>query len=401
MVLLASCAVALLPSGSALAQSDDGSSSTASIATQLVLAADESLGADATVAVLLAYDSGYEVLQIVEAIAAGLLAPDGTVTEDDGVQVPPFRAPSGAIAFADAAARSAGVAGGFSVAGGAGEQIALDVLERGIAKTTTRIDKKVDLEARAERVGASNEDVFTAMLTIALMAEGYSPEQIILDGFAAGGIRITSTAGSGVQLVDENGKRLRPDGVEESPEAEEQAATVELLADSIIDLVAGFDPSLAANEPLDRATDELVTVEIDVSDADGDAIFIEARGTLGKPKDSSLGAFLIGRVEGELTATGECSDVPYEVSGPVVLGLSGPVGKNTAPVTIALTDISVTGDLSDDCFGDIDTLEYFLGIQRFGPVEVRSSGPKAFTGKSTVDQTFQENSGTVTIEFRG
>lgn len=393
-------ALVWFPGGNVSAQSDDDAPQlTGSLAVQLLLAADSSLEADAPVAVLRAYDGGYEVLQIVEAMGEALLARDGTITDEDGVPVDPFRAPSRLIA-GDVAPSRMGVVSGLRVTG-TGEQIALDVLERGVAKTTKRIDKKVDLEARAERVGASDEGVFTAMLTIALMAAGYSPEQIILDGIAAGGIRLTATAASGVVIVDENGKRLRPEGVEESPEAEEDTGVVDLLADSIIDLVAGFDPSLAAAERLDRDTDQVITVEIDISDTDGDAIFIQARGSLGKPKDRSLGAFLIGRAEGELTAAGECGRVPYKVTGPVVLGLSGPAGQDTASVSIAMTDVSITGDLSDQCIGDVETLEYFLGIQRFGPVDVRIRGSHAFTGRSTADYTFQESTGTVTIKFLG
>lgn len=381
--VITACALAFAP-GAVWAQSDEGDSGASggggSLAAQLLSAADQSLGEDATLAVLRAFDRGYEVLQVVEAMFEGLLAPDGTITDEDGAPVEPFLPPSNLIE-GDGVPTGASTSGFRATAGTSPEQIALQALETDIAKTTKQIDKQVDLEARAERVDASTPDLFTMLTVIALRAKGYSMEQIIVDGFAADGIELDGIGFIPV-ILDEKGKVLRPDGVAESPDTEEQAGSIEQLENEIIDLVGGVDPATAAEEAIKK--EFTVDLEITVSIDDDSAYGITATGKLGDPKSRSeqFDGYVIGAAAGHVDGDGTCTigdfigeTAGWTVTGPVDLGIAGRVDGNTASVKAgvvqAILDVRVENE--DTICGDLiqDTSEAAVRALRVGPFDLK------------------------------
>lgn len=390
-------ALVAVPGVEAFAQEDDGGGeSSGSLAQQVLAAADDALGADAAVAVVRAYDRGYDLLQIIEALFDGFVADDGTTTDDEGVSLAPFREPTNVIEEnATTRVRLVAVDGAL-IAGpeGSGETIALDVLERGIQKTTKRLDKKFDLEGRAERSGVSDASLLTMLDVFLLIEQGYSPEQVIVDGFAAGGIKGVPGP-PGALLVDEHGKRIKPDGVEESPEHEEAAEQLESFAGDILDAVAGIDPFSAADLPFKPQLD--VEIEI-VLTSDANETIV-GKGRIGFPRKKSQRGYVIGNGKGELTGAGACSlseggiagdanSHPWEVSGNLQLGFSGVIDDSTDPATaairIALINFSptVTGDDSL-CVDVVRDTAGAVATQTFGPVRVRLRKGAEATSEST------------------
>lgn len=356
-------------------------------------AADESLGANATVAVLRAYDRGYELLQIFQAIYDGGLAADGSIVDADGVAVAPFREPSGVIEGDGSSVAVAGaLAIGFGGGPATGEDIAIEALETGIAKTTKRIDKKVDLEERAERAGASDEDIFTMLAVMVLMDQGYSPEQIIVDGIVAGGIRFLGIE-KGLAIVDEEGKRIRPDGVEVSEDTEEAAGQLDSFSGEIVDAIGGIDPRTGAGT--DFASNFVIELEISAIASDS-SITIVGSGQLGQPKDRSLRGFVVGNGDGEVVGHATCSDRPVNYSGSAEFGFSGPVTDERATIRIAIVDTTLAGDDTSGCFGDLDDVEQVLESQTYGPLKVRlRDGATA-----TADSSFGDSAVTTTVTIR-
>ena len=320
-------ALAMFGGPPAAALDSGGDEPSPSLIEQATRAASRSLGAAAPVAILRAQDRGYDVLQVIEAVLAERLDVDGSITDEDGAPVVPFRASAGQIegdAPSDATS---------------GEAIGLAALERGVDRTTARLDKRVGLEARAERVGASEASILTGLATIALLNDGYSPEQIIVDGVMGRGITIKNPV-DGPVIVDGRGKVQKPDGVEESPEHEGSAAAIDSFVTDVVDLIGGVDPHTAATEPF-RAQFE-VQIDVQIDGADGVSYSIVGKGRIGTPTDKSLRTFAIGQGVGELVGRGACSignskEHPYEVSGNLVFGMSGPVKNDTvAPALFAL-----------------------------------------------------------------
>jgi len=382
LALLATAALTAVGAPDALAQSDDAENK-GSLGTQVLRAADESLGGDAVVAVVRAYDRGYDLLQILEGVFDGRVAAGGTITDDEGAPVEPFRPPSGLIE-GDGSATT----GGFGPEPTSGEAIGIDVLERGIGKATKRIDKKVDLDARSERIGASEDSLFTMLAIFVLMADGYTPEQLIFDGFVAGGIRLV---GPGVDFVilDEKGDEIPPAGVEPSPDQEEESGTIDTFIADALDVVGGVDPSTAAETPFKAQFDVKVQVAIG-----GDALTeINGTGRLGTPKQRSLKGFVVGTGKGELTTDAACSlsegdtgPHPYQVSGPVQFGFSGPVDDDQVTLRVAnvSADLQVTGDDSL-CVGVVrDTLVLFETLS-LGTVELELRRGARASAESTLE----------------
>lgn len=346
-----------------------------SLVQQLIVAADESLEGDATVAVLRAYDRGYDLLQIIEAVFESLLAADGAITDEDRVAVAPTQKPAGLIAGDGAAAGTGGPVGGRTRPSGptSGEEIGLDALERGVQKASKRLNTKNDLAARADDYDTSL-DIVTMLTVIVLIDEGYSPEQIIIDGFIENGISIDV---QGVKIRDAKGKVLRPDGVEPSGADEEETAAVASLVDNLFDAISGEDPLAAADDSFKRQY--TLTIEVDITGDEGMSGSIEAKANIGARKGEK-GA-LSGRGTGTFTANGSCSlsqfdttKYPYTLSAPLRIGVSGrdSDGKATLNIGFAATS-SVKVDAGQSfCLGVVrDTADVSLQVISIPNVTVR------------------------------
>lgn len=352
-------ALALLGGPAAAARDSSDEEPSGSLAEQVTGAAVRSLGAAAPVAILRAEDRGYDVLQLVEAILEERLAVDGTITDEDGAVIVPFRDPSGLIEGDPA---------------GSGEAIGIALLERGIDKVTTRLDRKVDLERRAERAGVPDESLFTGLAAIGLLADGYSPQQIIEDGLIGRGITLKSPV-DGPVIVDERGKVLRPAGIEESPEQQESAAAIDSFVADVVDLIGGVDPTTAATTPFDAQFQ--VAIEIEITDVDGASYTIVGDGKLGVPDDKGLRTFVVGRGGGDLVGAGACSlgggeQHPFEIEGNINLGLSGPATDGIGNVRVAVTEANL-GVVGDDslCVDIVREITPIFELITYGPVEVR------------------------------
>ena len=359
-IAILTSALVMLSGPTALALGgSDGDEASGSLVAQALQAADRSLGAAAPVAIMRANDRGYDVVQVLEAILDERLADDGTITDEDGAAVAPFRGPSGLLEGDPP---------------GSGEAIGIALLERGIDKAAAKLDKKFDLATRAERAAISDEsNVFLGMAVIGLMAEGYSPEQILEDGLQNRGITLRSA--TDLVIVDERGKALRPDGVEESPEHQESAAAIDSFVAGVVDVIGGVDPHAAAETAFDAKFNG--DIEITIESNEGASFRIVGEAKLGTPDDRSLRTFVVGKGDGKFAGGGACSvgageGHPYEVAGNVRLGLSGPVNQGTADLRIAITEanLEVNGDDSL-CVGVVrDTTDIFE-LVTYGPVEIR------------------------------
>jgi hypothetical protein len=379
-------ALVAVPAPAAFAQDEDEESSS-SLVRQVVTAADDSLGVDAAVAVVRSYDRGYDVLQIIEALFEGFVADDGTITDDDGASLAPFREPTNLIEENGTTSVRLVALDGAVVTGPApsGEAIALDVLERGIQKTTKRLDKRLDLDARAERVGASEDSLMTMLAALFLMSEGYSPDQIIIDGFAAGGIQWAGPS-AGLVLVDEKGKRIKPDGVEESPEHEEAAEQIDGLEQEILEAVGGLDVHTAATTSF--KTMFLVKVEIILGE--DTVVTISGKGRLGRPNDRGLRGVLVGHGTGKVSGGGACSvegleaPHPYELDGNVDLGFSGSIDQGSTRLHVGVTqaNVSVSGDDSL-CVDIVRDTSDILELLTLPLVELRLRDGAVDTGRSS------------------
>jgi len=355
-------ALAMFGAPAAAARDSGGDEPSGSLIEQATRAASRSLGAAAPVAILRAEDRGYDVLQVIEAILAERLDVDGSITDEDGAPVAPFRAAAGQIegdSPSDAAS---------------GEAIALRALERGITRTTKRLDKQVDLEARAERIGGSEPAVLTGLTVISLMTDGYSPEQLIGDGVMARGITIKSPV-DGPVIVDGRGEVQEPDGVDESPEHKESKGAIDSFSADVDDLIAGVDPHSAASEPFKARFEVQIDVQID--GADGVSYSVVGKGRIGTPTDKSLRTFAIGQGVGELVGTGACSigsgeEHPYEVSGHLVFGMSGPVRDDTVDLRIGVTEANLATEGDDSaCIDLVRETSDAIELVTYGPVEVK------------------------------
>ena len=378
-IAILTSALVLLSGPTALALGAGGrDEASGSLVAQALQAADRSLGAAAPVAILRAEDRGYDVVQVLEAILDERLADDGSITDEDGAAVAPFRGPSGLIEG--------------DVSAASGEAIGIALLERGIDKATARLDKKVDLERRAERAGVPDEALFTGLAVIALMNDGYSPEQIIVDGLIERGITLKNPT-DGPVIVDNRGTALRPDGVEESPEHQESAAAIDSFVADVVDVIGGVDPHTAAKTAFSANSE--VEIEIAVAIDDGAASFtIAGKARLGTPHDKSLRAFMIGSGDGEFVGAGACSvgggeRDPYEIAGNVVFGLSGPVHEGRVSLRIGITEanLTVTGDDSL-CVDIVRDPGNIVEATTYGPVEIRlRDGATASATSPFVDET--------------
>ena len=359
-------ALVLAPAPVLAAGEEESGGSPARLAIQ---AADESLGAKAGIAVARAYDRGYDGLQVVESLYEHAVREDGTITEG-GKPLAPFRTPSGVVA---------GNGGPTSP-----EAIALDALERGIQKTTQQLDKKHNLTARAKQLDIENEEALTTILIIAATLQGYTPDQILVDGLMGGGFRLSP---AGMSIVDENGKRIPPGDVEVSEEQEEAESVVESFVLDAMDLVSGIDPRAAAETRYDQmfTADITITYTLD----EGSSYTIDGKAEVGRPTDKKLRQYLVGDGTGQMKGSGACwysgegTKHPYTVDGNVDFGISGRSENGGLTLRLAITEanLSVQGDNSL-C---VDVLRDSTGIFEaisFPPFDIR---PRA--GATATTQT--------------
>lgn len=236
------------------------------------------------------------------------------------------------------------------------------------------------------------------MLTvIALRAKGYSMEQIIVDGFVAGAIELDGVGFIPV-ILDEKGKILRPDGVEESPDTEEQAGSVEQLESDIVDLVGGVDPRDAADESFKKLFD--VKLEIVVTD-ESTEYTITAKGTLGKAKAWDLDGAVIGEAAGHIDGGGTCAigdfideSVPYDVTGPVDLGLAGRSDGNEVSLKAGIVDAIIDVEVDEDgtiCSDLVEeTTEPSIELLTVGPFDVKLKKGASGTASGPIfDATYE------------
>ncbi len=385
-------ATLMVPS-SALAQDEP----TASLVEQVITAADTSLGDEATVAVLRAADRGYDLLQIIEGLLESFVAADGTITDDEGAVVTPTLAPAGVIADNDSPV-AAGPAGGASrTAGGSpisGEQIGIRLLERGVGKTSAKLDKKEDLGERAAEYDTS-ADVFTMLTVLVLIDSGYSIEQIIVDGFMAQAVDIGFDGR--IAILDDEGRVLRPDGDEPAfGDDVETANAVNTFIDDVSDAISGEDPLASGDDSFKRQY--TMTVDIDITDSEGFNGTIEGKVNFGARKGEP--GKLSGRGTGAFNGSGACSlsdlnttKYPYKVSVPLRIGVAGASSGATATLEFGF---AATASARVDAEGDSicldvvrDTADSYTQLISVPGVEVRlRDGATANADNQNASQAF-------------
>ena len=223
---------------------------------------------------------------------------------------------------------------------GGSAPIVLDVLERGIQKATKKLDKRYDLTARAGRADVSNESLFTMMLVLAAALQGYTPEQLLVDGLLGGGLRLSAANVSGI-TIDEKGRPIKPGITEVSEDQEEAAPQIETFVLETLETIGGVDPHMvSATTPFRR--DFEVEIMITASSSDGASILIDGSGFIGRPEAKKLREFVVGKGEGKLEGSGACfisggPKHPYTLGGNVAFGI-GPGEAGTLSLRIVITD---------------------------------------------------------------
>ena len=180
-----------------------------------------------------------------------------------------------------------------------------DVLDA-IDETERLLAKKKSLEPPKEYV---DDGTFILILLLGLMAEGYTNEQIIVDGFLAGGIDAEPYAP--IRLVDEKGRVIEP-----GDQPVEEPFVESVIAD-MVTLVEGYDPQ---DPKFDAEFDVKYTAELVMADA---TARVTAKGTLGK---GPSGAVYLGRTKGKMAipATDKCAAETVQV----VITLRGDVPRS-------------------------------------------------------------------------
>jgi hypothetical protein len=239
---------------------------------------------DPSLVALRARDQGYDLEQTLEAVGdeEQELVADGTITKK-GLPVAP-----------------AGPAAG--VLEDEGEDAVLDAID----ETGKLLAKKKSLEPPKEYL---DDGTFVLIILLGLMAEGYTNEQIIVDGLLAGGIDAKLYAP--IRIVDEKGRVIEPgDQPVEEPYVEN------VIAD-MVTIVEGYDPQ---DPRYEAEYDVKYTATLVMADATAK---VTAQGTLGT--DPS-GVVYLGRTKGKMAipATDECAAETVQV----VITLKGDVPKS-------------------------------------------------------------------------
>jgi hypothetical protein len=306
---------------------DDESSG--SLAQQVADAAAANLGDGAPEAVARAYDNGYDAAQVIESLFTGTLTPDGTASDEEGEPVAPVGAAGDHVAGAAAGADPK--------------------LTKALGKAEKRIGKQAATDAFDDR------RVMVMMVMLMARGEGYSTEQILVDGLFAGGLELQPFSAA-VLILDEKGKVVRPAGDEccASVESDEREATSEAIEGFVIeaaDRLAGTDPRSV------RRGDFVPEYAIDVvveAEEDGVTVVVEARGQLGL---AGRRAAVAGAGSGAMVFEGACdigggTPHPYEFRGDVEFGVAGrgdhPRDPQSATVRIAFDQGPLTKFEGDD-----------------------------------------------------
>jgi hypothetical protein len=203
------------------------------LAEEFVTDADETLGEGAPLAVTRAYDAGFDVVQIVQAVGARSLAADGTMT-DAGAPVTPARPAAGAVDETDEI--------------------------QAVSEAITTIARRHADE------GDGGALVLTGILTLA--NRGYTPEQIVVDGLLGEGMRFSNEFSVRIFEVDEKGKAgkaVKPGGVDESSDQKDAAEFLDGLLDDVAAVATERDPFSSAAAP--HATAVTISFTADGRDA--------------------------------------------------------------------------------------------------------------------------------------
>ena len=372
LVVVAMCCAAA-PAG---ATEDEASSGT--FAATVASAADDSLGDDAPEAVARAYNAGFDVAQVLTALLDDAVSADGSVRGDDGRVQTPVRQ------------RSTFVTG---TTGGSDPK-----LDAALARTTTQVAKTT----RNEAVGA---EIATMMVLLGLAAEGYSTEQILVDGLFGGGIRWSP---DGVEIRDEKGKRVKPAGedccasIEDPDERESTSDVIDTFVVDSVELLAGIDP--AGVSAGDYRRDFAISITVDGKDADGSQIALRTKGNFGRGATKDWRGFLAGSGTGTFTSSGACSigneatKHPWAFAGDIEFGVSGRLtepssgGQSTANVRAVFAPSNVTKTTGDSsgCVTLAEELahEYVAAIP-FPVMKIRLKDGETATQSTTFgDATF-------------
>lgn len=272
------------------AAASENDTSAGSMAETFIDLARDAMGEDPALVALRTRDNGYDVSQTLDAIGDEdqEIAADGTITQA-GRPVTPAEPPTG-------------------------------VIEReGEGEVVDAIDQIGDLLAKKKSLDPPDEYVedgtMILVILLGLMAEGYTTEQIIVDGLLAGGIDAVPFAG--VQIVDEKGDVITPgDQASDDP-------LVETIVNDMVTIVEGYDPL----DPTFKARyDVKYNAELAMADA---TATVTAKGTLGT--DPS-GEVYLGRMKGKMAipASEKCAAETVLV----VITLRGDVVKSGRPTTL-------------------------------------------------------------------
>lgn len=163
---------------------------------------------DPALVAMRARDKGYDLTETLDAMSDGDLASDGTIT-DEGRPVVPAGPPTGVLA-----------------------RVGEDEVSEALARNQRTVTKPKVVDPPAEYL---DNGAFDLVLILALMAEGYTLEQIIVDGIMANGVRPAGPFGR-VVIVDEDDEVVRPDL------APVEDASVEGIIRDMTALVQGGNP---------------------------------------------------------------------------------------------------------------------------------------------------------------
>lgn len=245
---------------------------------------------DPALVVLRARDKGYDLEQTFEGINGEeqILAEDGTITEQ-GRPVPPADPPAGVLAREG----EAKVAGAVAATG------------KALAKPKAINPPKELLD----------DGTFVLIILLGLMAEGYTTEQIIVDGILAGGIDAVPFAP--IRIIDDNGRAIEPGDEPVEPAAE-------TIITDMVAIVEGYDPQ---DPPYKARYDVRYAADLAIGDATAD---VDAKGTLGT--DPS-GRVYLGRMKGKMAipAFRKCAAETVLV----VITLRGEVPKSGQPTELS------------------------------------------------------------------
>lgn len=280
----AAMVAALFASIGAMAPALAGTGATAkspTLAETFIDLVSEAWTEDPALVALRAREKGYDLEQTLEAMGDEALAADGTIT-DEGRPVPPAGPAEGVLA-----------------------RVGEDEVSKAIARNEQSVAKSKFVKPPADVL---ENDTFMLVLLLGLMAEGYTLEQIILDGLMADGVRSTGPF-SPIRIVDENDEVIEPG------DAPADDAIAESVIDNMVAIVQGGDPLDPAFKP---RYDVTYTAKLAIGDG---TATVDAKGRLGTAPDGGDGDVYLGRLKGKIKVPAG-DDCPGETVS-IAIGLSG------------------------------------------------------------------------------